>query len=260
MQSVRGTDHSYIDPTLRSLATIESVDSTRNATGIPSIGTSIVAAGTTVPYEQKCHFLRIPAEIRLLIYDFVLVSKDSIANAHKLLDSDDSIDATDHDARIGGIDSRLLQTCRAVRQEAAPILYGKNTFYFSKQDHIEAFKGTGFLRSHTFPKTSKPSVGLLGINLTSEQYGRLALLRKVILRLGPSDELFLQYHSHDPKKARNSIWRGWYKLFDRKQCYRLDFPVLEVLTLDLSDWLLTADDVLRVRNPPARWRQCTDNF
>ena len=195
--------------------------------------------------QQQCHFLRIPAEIRVAIYDLILVSRDWIANAHKLLDSDDSIDATNHEARIGGIDSRILQTCRTVLREAGPILYGKNTFYFSKQDHIEAFKGSGLNHSFSLTKVSKPA-SVHGVNLASEEYGRLALLCKVHLRLGPSDDFFSQYHRRDPKKARDSIWRGWWKLFDRKQNWGLSFPALDTLTLDMSDWLLTAEDVLRV--------------
>ena len=223
----------------------QSADGTRDLKRTLTVDASAAAAKNLRNQQQHCQFLRIPAEIIVAIYMLVLVSSDCIANAHKLLDSDDSIDATDHDARIGGIDSRILQTCRTVLREAAPILYGKNTFYFSKQDHIEAFKGSGL--NHLVFHGKEPKITPAhGINLASEQYGRLALLRRVHLRLGPSDDFFSQYHRRDPKKARDSIWRGWWKLFDRKQNWGLSFPALDMLTLDLSDWLLTTEDVLRV--------------
>lgn len=247
-QLFRVADRSQNGPNLQKRKPSAPVDYTSNTAGVHPAGTSGAPGKANIPNKQSCHLLRMPAEVRLLIYDLVLVSKDPISNVHKLLDSDDSIHATGYDARIGDIDSRLLQTCRAVYQEAAPVLYGTNTFCFSKQDHIEAFKGTRDICSQTILKASDSSVTSSG-NRVFEKYGRLALLRKVILRLGSSDDLFISIYPQDPKNARDSIWRGWYKLFDRKQYYLLDFPMLERLTLDLSDWRLTADDVLRARIP-----------
>lgn len=187
------TDRDHVDPDLRKSNPAESPNIISNTYRVSLVDSSVVAIDKEAHKKSECHFLRIPVEVRLLIYDLVIVSRASITNVDKLLDSDDVVDATAYEDRIEDIDGRLLQTCRAMHQEAAPILYGKNTFYFSTQDQIEAFKGTKFFNPSKTLKSTVRSIAPSETNHNSPKYGRLALLRKVDLRIGPSDDRFIQF-------------------------------------------------------------------
>lgn len=77
-------------------------------------------------------------------------------------------------------------------------------------------------------------------------YGRLTLIRSMILLLTHNDRL----HTQSPLPDRASIWRHWSdNFFDpekRKQmdslAWQIGFPALENLVLDFSQWRLERSD------------------
>lgn len=62
-------------------------------------------------------------------------------------------------------------------------------------------------------------------------YGRFSLIRSVVLRLGPP----CQYSS---LRSRAYLTENWHSYFEEHESSRLkdEFPALERLVLDLSDW------------------------
>ncbi len=167
-----------------------------------------VVAARSVDQQPRCYFLELPPEIRVAIYELILISPDLSIEAYKLLDPVGPIDPADQPPRIKGIDSKILRTCSKVLYEAAPILYGKNTFQFSAPRNIAAFEGeTGGIFSGplTFSKTLGPC------RKDTKSYGRLQLLRKAHLRMDErdSDSRYISSHyqlSPDaPKKVRDNI-------------------------------------------------------
>ena len=88
--------------------------------------------------SERCRLLKLPAEIRNLIYGLVLVQDEAI-NLHKVLKRQerpcDLISAWRH--TVKGIyhnlqamvkQPPLTKTCQQIRNEALPIFYGANTF------------------------------------------------------------------------------------------------------------------------------------
>lgn len=79
-----------------------------------------VAANAIFRQSEWC-LLQIPIRIRAMIYRLIHVSQDLIMFVDELVKEHDLVDKK---YRIKDIDSRILHPCRAVLQEAAPILYG----------------------------------------------------------------------------------------------------------------------------------------
>src|SRR5436305_13373930 len=68
-------------------------------------------------FQQQFSFLTLPAEIRVVIYEATLVSEKPI-----------DMELRQSVNQRPKINSMWLRLCRQTQQEAAPILYGKNTF------------------------------------------------------------------------------------------------------------------------------------
>ena len=166
-----------------------------------------------VPEEKpRCLFLKLPREIRLAISGLILITPGSSIKAHKLLDKFGPIDPADQPPRIRGVDSKILRTCKQVLYEAAPILYGKNTFHFSRLKHVEEFQGKERSLFETgvgsFTKTCSPPG-------TRRQSGRLNMLRKVQRQLDRDSSRFRwSNETEDRKKLRDDIWRDWKSFFE----------------------------------------------
>ena len=76
---------------------------------------------------QRRSFLDLPAEIRNRVYSFALVDDDAdVFVCHSQPNGRGSISGIYH----GKLSVALLQTCRVIRQEAAPAFDGHNEFYF----------------------------------------------------------------------------------------------------------------------------------
>jgi hypothetical protein len=72
---------------------------------------------------QSSALLRLPPEIRNVIYRDVLVSKDRI-------ETNDTLKA----GRVIAPRMQLLQVCHQIRAEAYDIFWGENTFHFTAWD------------------------------------------------------------------------------------------------------------------------------
>ncbi|MCJ1267594.1 hypothetical protein MMC22_007479 [Lobaria immixta] len=90
-------------------------------------------------------FLTIPAELRLRIYEYALISRcESIPNP-SLMDGDKKMIMVD--GRMNGkptwsntsISPALLQTCRTIYLEASPVMYAENTFFVQDPQNTIAF-------------------------------------------------------------------------------------------------------------------------
>ena len=131
------------------------------------------------------------------------------------------------------IDSAILRTCRTVYTEGLHILYGQNTFHFSDAGAIGRFKPR-------YPLITPPLRSL------TTPFGRLALIQSVSLKITTSSS----YRG----PSRESIWEDWMKNFfseeksisERGYTYKVEFPALQKLTLDFTDWKLKADEGIRV--------------
>ncbi|KAK0303711.1 hypothetical protein LTR82_017459 [Friedmanniomyces endolithicus] len=65
--------------------------------------------------QSSCHIFGLPPELRILIYEYALVSGEAI-----------NVD-TFSDSRHYSL-TALLETCQVIRQEASPVFYKLNTF------------------------------------------------------------------------------------------------------------------------------------
>lgn len=85
-----------------------------------------MVAGSTKP--QSLAFLNLPYDIRLLIYEAVLLCDDKIAvDVYNPLTSHHGLNGRLHLS----INVKLIRTCKAVYEEAFPMLYSKNQFLFT---------------------------------------------------------------------------------------------------------------------------------
>ena len=90
----------------------------------------------------------LPLEIRVIVYEKLLVSSRTIIDADKLVDKYEIYTAKDRAAPVEDIDVPILYTSRTIYSEALPILYGRNRFYFSESESTERF---GFSNLPTTP-------------------------------------------------------------------------------------------------------------
>lgn len=65
--------------------------------------------------QSSCHLFGLPPELRILIYEYALISEEAI-----------NVD-TFSDSRHRSL-TALLETCQVIRQEASPVFYKLNTF------------------------------------------------------------------------------------------------------------------------------------
>lgn len=92
------------------------------------------------PQKRSPLFKLLPPEIRHMIWAQVLVSPDIIQSPNRLLTSKTPL-LTNEYHPIPGLDAVVLRTCRAVYNEALPILYGRNTFFFTSSHALFEFAG-----------------------------------------------------------------------------------------------------------------------
>jgi len=97
----------------------------------------------SVKAKQNCLLLDLPLEIRVEIYDLLLVSRfnrlenpsRSVGNTYQQLIMLDELQSR----RSKTMEPALLQTCKQVYEEAAPILYSRNVFRFHEPHFMVQF-------------------------------------------------------------------------------------------------------------------------
>ncbi|KAL8778921.1 MAG: hypothetical protein Q9203_001604 [Teloschistes exilis] len=207
----------------------------------PAVDTLSTASG-----QKPLSLLTIPVEIRTMIYHQLLVSAQCIRKPHKLVCNKKSI-MLDSLKPVRDIDSAILRVCRSIYNEALPILYGRNTFEFCKPRKLRDFSHAGLDRRIT------------KFALREAETGRFTLIRSIILRLGHDRKPYIwQHHGTTQAPDRKKIWSHWYQYFfnegdNRSEydwsiipCLSSNFPALDKLELDFTDWQLSAQDAIRV--------------
>ena len=101
-------------------------------------------------FKDECLFLTIlPAEVRNLIYSYVLTTSAPISNAGELVEQMAvgliMTDETNPSTTLG-IDSTLMRTCHKIYAETVPLLYGENIFYFKNLEHLKTFRNEGLVQ------------------------------------------------------------------------------------------------------------------
>ena len=93
--------------------------------------------GITIPV------LELPAELRLIIYQYALTSQSPITprlkEAQKAESKEAQADAAESSAPANASSLALLQTCRLVDREARPVYYASNTFRFTSAKDLSLF-------------------------------------------------------------------------------------------------------------------------
>ncbi len=88
----------------------------------------------TLRTQRGSYFMRLPPELRIMVYNQILIANTTIINPHSfILAKRSTLPA------ISGVSSRLMSTCRTIRNETRPILYGKNTFFFTSGFALKEF-------------------------------------------------------------------------------------------------------------------------
>ncbi|KAL8851592.1 MAG: hypothetical protein Q9221_003524 [Calogaya cf. arnoldii] len=198
------------------------------------------------PCSRPHSFQSLPFEIRHMIYKELLVSAAPIRKPHKLVCNKRSI-MLDIAQPAKDIDSTILRVCRMIYSEALPVLYGKNTFEFSKPRKLRDFSHAGLDRSHTV------------FNFCNAPAGRFTLIRSIVLRLGHDRKPYIRHiPGPQPPPDRKRIWGHWYQYFfndsDPQSTFdwailpssTLGFPALDKVVLDFTDWQLAEADAIRV--------------
>jgi hypothetical protein len=86
--------------------------------------------------SSRLGFTELPAEIRIMIYKLAFIS-------------DKPISVSGQPGGENTLSGQLLRTCRMIREEGSPILYGENTFlmecksFISTTDLVRVFEGFG---------------------------------------------------------------------------------------------------------------------
>ena len=88
-------------------------------------------------------FVDLPAEIRLIIYEYALTSQSPITprlnGAQNAESKEAQADAGESSAQANASTLALLQTCRLVNGEARPVYYASNTFRFTSAKDLHDF-------------------------------------------------------------------------------------------------------------------------
>ncbi|KAL8674229.1 MAG: hypothetical protein Q9168_001353 [Polycauliona sp. 1 TL-2023] len=225
-----------------------------------------ISDAPSTPCSKPLSFQTLPLEIRHMIYHEILVSAAPIRKPHKLVCNKRSI-MLDKNQPVKDIDSSILRVCRMVYFEAVPVLYGKNTFEFSKPRKLRDFSHAGLDRSHTSKHIHlkrRPLALILFLLLAAFAFhdapaGRFTLVRSIVLRLGHDRKPYVwQQPGAQPAPDRKRIWGHWYQYFfnDSDPHSIFDwgmfpsstngFPALDRLVLDFTDWKLSESDAIRV--------------
>ncbi|MCJ1451424.1 hypothetical protein MMC28_001761 [Mycoblastus sanguinarius] len=216
-------------------------DSLPDSSSSPSEDTT-TRKDMTISVSDCQLFTKIPAEIRQMIFQHLLISSEPISRAHKLIGCKHTA-LLDSYQPISDIDAAVVRTCRMIYEETTPILYGRNKFEFHGPDVIAAFQSDGMSQRHP-----------LGFGLKRAPYGRLTLLRNVYLKFEADRHLsrFIGNpgnRRHPPD--RDFVWRDWSRTVfsEDRSTYSppLGFPALENLTIDFSDWELAESEGLLVK-------------
>lgn len=89
--------------------------------------------------QASCLLLALPLEIKMMVYDYLLISQKPI----DCLEHWDGVIVTisvDQHRHPCDVESTILRTCQTIYREALPILYQSNTFVFFDPTCIEQFK------------------------------------------------------------------------------------------------------------------------
>ncbi|KAL8737461.1 MAG: hypothetical protein Q9181_001649 [Wetmoreana brouardii] len=214
------------------------------------------------PCKKPLSFQTLPLEIKNMIYSELLVSALPIKKPHKLVCKKKSI-MLDSTHPVKDIDSAILCVCRTIYNEALPVLYGKNTFEFCKPRKLRDFSHTGLDKRLTTHVTLLQILRLIVVPHTEfgfceAEAGRFTLIRSIILRLGHDRKPYIWQHNAPRAPDRKKIWSHWYQYFFNESdprnefdwgmfpCLSTNFPALDKLELDFSDWQLVEVDAIRV--------------
>ena len=206
--------------------------------------------------QQSPLFKILPTEIRHMIWAVLLVSPDPIQSPNRLLPSKTPLLSNDYHP-IANLDAVILRTCRAIYNEALPILYGRNTFYFTSSHALFEFAGDDLPKALPTGDTFFLTGSVFNFQVT--QAGRLALVRQLTLKLTSMDTSRNNWSipSVPPPRPprlphRSTLLYDWGRLLcmdGRLPGMYGDnavFPALENLTLDFTDWALGQDEGLMV--------------
>ncbi|KAN0086600.1 hypothetical protein V8E54_000288 [Elaphomyces granulatus] len=101
----------------------------------------LVASTNEVEKSNKVTFFTLPAEIRLQIYDLLLINRSDTDQERIILptaDIDESDDGIEY-LQDRTIEPAILQTCKQIYREANPILYSQNVFWTENPEDLFRF-------------------------------------------------------------------------------------------------------------------------
>ena len=169
--------------------------------------------------QSQSPFMRLPTEIRLKIYENLLQADACIKNPKKPSERE-----FEQHKRMARIATSIITTCKAVYEEAHPLLYSLNTFCFSSFVWLDLFNR------------------LCGFRRLPEEHHRLALITS----------LEVPFSTPTSTSRWGTRWSKEETTFNMdRETLCWDFGnlwqsyktrSLRYLTLDFREWRLTADD------------------
>lgn len=157
------------------------------------------------------------------------------------------------DVPQSGTNSTLLGCCRKIYDEALPILYGENVFFFNEISSLRRFKERGLAISHRKPLKFMEGGIIRTADLVGDAFkiqnpifgfqpngqGRCAMVQHLALRFKGGDEGLLAADAsfcgrleEDPDSWAKFIHQTKYTHDSDGLC----FTSLKTLKLDFSDW------------------------
>ena len=143
-----------------------------------------------------------------------------------------------------GIDPAVLRVCWKTYCEALPILYGNNTFCFYRVDTLRLFRYEDLPLVH--PSDNENFI-LPVFNTQPSPQGRLSMIRKLSLFLTERNHSFEERLPNPKPRLRHRVdavcdWSPFLQLNPYIDgSLFIEFPSLEELELDFSDWDLVPD-------------------
>ncbi|KAL8842643.1 MAG: hypothetical protein Q9170_000418 [Blastenia crenularia] len=219
-----------------------------NKPTIEPLPTPPESSAPSTPCSPPLSFQTLPLEIKNMIYRELLVSAKPIKKPHRLVCNERNV-MLDSVQPVKDIDGTILRVCRSIYDEALPVLYGQNTFEFAKPRKLLDFSHGCLDR------------GLLQFGFRESQAGRFTLIRSVILRLGHDRKPYPYMRPPGAPAAppdRKRIWSHWHQYFfnEKGSLHRYDsmlfppvkndFPALDKIELDFTEWQLGEADAIRV--------------
>ena len=185
-------------------------------------------------------FFRIPLELRIQIYSYLLISPKTICDAHTLVEARREargfFAVFQWPVTQDGLHASVLYTCRAIYLEALPIHYKCNTFHFRDKHSIWKFEKLRRSK-HSITKIFEPA-------------GRLSLIENLEIEVGADGWVW-----GSRTKQRQLIDDEW-KAFNSGDSAPTVFPNLRVLTLDFSSWrFFSADGSAEIAPSIRRYQQ-----